>query len=70
MRVAFFPGPGQPIAIKQVPEPRPGLGDVLLKIGRCGICGSDISMTSGGLFDYPLGSTLGHEYAGEVIEVG
>ena len=70
MRVAFFPGAGQPIAIKQVPEPRPGVGDVLIKIARCGICGSDISMTSGGPFDYPLGCTLGHEYAGEVVEIG
>jgi threonine dehydrogenase-like Zn-dependent dehydrogenase len=70
MRVAFFAGAGQPIAIRQVAEPRPGIGEVLLKIGRCGICGSDISMTAGGPFDYPAGCTMGHEYAGEVVELG
>jgi (R,R)-butanediol dehydrogenase/meso-butanediol dehydrogenase/diacetyl reductase len=70
MRVAVFNGFGRPITIEEVPPPRPGPGEILLKVGRCGICGSDINMTSGGPFDYPLGCRLGHEYAGEVIEVG
>lgn len=70
MRVAYFPGAGQPIAIKEVPVPKPGIGDVLLKVGRCGICGSDISMTSGSPFDYPVGCLLGHEYSGVVVELG
>src|SRR6516225_6354642 len=70
MRVAIYEGPGKPIAIERMADPEPSSQDLLLKIGRCGICGSDVSMTSGSAFDYPIGCRLGHEYSGEVIEIG
>jgi threonine dehydrogenase-like Zn-dependent dehydrogenase len=37
---------------------------------RCGVCGTDLSMTKGGMWDFGAGSQLGHEYAGEIIEIG
>lgn len=70
MRVAVFNGPGKPITIEDVPDDPLGTGDVRLEVGRCGICGSDITMTSGSAFDFPTGFRLGHESAGTVIEVG
>jgi (R,R)-butanediol dehydrogenase/meso-butanediol dehydrogenase/diacetyl reductase len=70
MRVTVFHGPGQPFTVEDAPIPVPGENDVLVKIERCGICGSDISMTSGGPCDYPLGVHMGHEWAGEVVEIG
>lgn len=70
MRVVVFNGADKPLSVEQVDIPRPAGNEVLLKIHRCGICGSDISMTSGGAFDYPAGRRLGHEYAGEVVETG
>lgn len=70
MRVAIYNGPDKPIAIERVPDPEPGADELVVKIGRCGICGSDIAMTSGGPFSYPAGCRLGHEYAGEVVAVG
>ncbi|MCX7864017.1 MAG: alcohol dehydrogenase catalytic domain-containing protein [Novosphingobium sp.] len=70
MRVAVFNGAGKPVTIEDRPEEDLGPGDVRLAIGRCGVCGSDISMTSGSAFDYAPGCVIGHEYAGEVIEVG
>jgi 2-desacetyl-2-hydroxyethyl bacteriochlorophyllide A dehydrogenase len=70
MRVAVFQGAGMPITIEEVPDPNPERGDVIVQIVRSGICGSDVSMTSGSPFDYPSGWRLGHEYAGEVVEVG
>lgn len=69
MRVAIFNGAGRPITIERVPDPEPGPQELVLKICRCGICGSDISMTSGGPMTYATGR-FGHEYAGEVVEVG
>ncbi|MEO6716278.1 MAG: alcohol dehydrogenase catalytic domain-containing protein [Novosphingobium sp.] len=69
MQVAVFHGPGQ-IAIEEAPEGELGDNDVRIAIARCGICGSDISMTSGSPFDYQHGKALGHEFAGEVIERG
>jgi len=70
MRVAIYPGAGLPITVEHVPDPEPSREDLLLKIGRCGICGSDPSMTSGSAFDYPAGCRLGHEYSGEVVAIG
>ncbi|MDG2003800.1 MAG: alcohol dehydrogenase catalytic domain-containing protein [Novosphingobium sp.] len=70
MKVAIFNGAGKPVTIEERPEETPGSGELLLSIGRCGICGSDISMTSGSAFDYATGRPIGHEFAGEVIELG
>jgi (R,R)-butanediol dehydrogenase/meso-butanediol dehydrogenase/diacetyl reductase len=70
LRVALFHGPGRPITVEDFPEPRPGPGEVLVRVCRCGICGSDLSMTAEGtIAPYPPGR-FGHEYAGEVVEVG
>lgn len=70
MRVAIFNGAGRPVTIERVPDPRPGPDEVVVKVGRCGICGSDISLTSGGAFDFATGCRLGHEYSGEAVEIG
>jgi L-iditol 2-dehydrogenase len=70
MKAAIYPGQGQPIVIEDLPDPRPGPGEILLKVHRCGVCGTDLSMTKGGIFDYGQNSQFGHEYAGEIIELG
>jgi (R,R)-butanediol dehydrogenase/meso-butanediol dehydrogenase/diacetyl reductase len=70
MRVAMFNGAGQPITIEPFDDAELGPGEIRIRIARCGICGSDISMTSGSAFDYPTGCRLGHEFAGEVVEIG
>lgn len=68
MKAAIFHAPGQ-VSIDRVAVPRPGPDHVLVKISRCGICGSDISMTGKVPFGFAPGP-IGHEYAGEVIELG
>ena len=55
----------------EVQVPVPHGKELLVKVGACGICGSDIPRTyvhgtSSGI--YPL--TIGHEFAGEVVAVG
>jgi (R,R)-butanediol dehydrogenase/meso-butanediol dehydrogenase/diacetyl reductase len=70
MRVAMFHGAGRPITIEDVADDPLPSGSVRIAVGRCGICGSDVSMTSGSPFDYAAGSRLGHESAGTVIELG
>lgn len=69
MKAAIFHGPGRPITIEDIPVPECGPDDVLVKVHRCGICGSDVSMTGHAPFAFAPGR-LGHEYAGEVVEVG
>lgn len=70
MKVAVFHGAGKAITIEDVADDPLGPHDVRIEVGRCGICGSDISMTSGSPFDYADGMRLGHETAGTVIELG
>lgn len=70
MRSAIFVGAGQPLAIEDRPIPQAGPNRALIRVHRCGICGSDLHMTSGSPFDVPCGTALGHEYAGEVVELG
>ena len=69
MRAALFNGPGRPITIESMDDPRPGPGELLVRVHRCGICGSDVSMSSEGPMTLPLGR-FGHEWAGEVVELG
>lgn len=70
MRAAVFKGPGQKLSIERVDDPVPGRGEVVLKVGRCGICGTDLHMTEGHGVTYPSGTVPGHEVAGEVVDVG
>ena len=69
MKAAIFHGPGHAISIDEMAMPVCGPDDVMIQIRRCGICGSDISMTNPDPFAFPPGR-IGHEYSGEVVEVG
>jgi (R,R)-butanediol dehydrogenase/meso-butanediol dehydrogenase/diacetyl reductase len=70
MRAAVFKAVGQPLAIEQRPDPTPGEGEVVIKVGRCGICGTDLSMTDGSSQTFEADSIIGHEFAGEIVAVG
>ncbi|MGZ5937574.1 MAG: zinc-binding dehydrogenase [Rhizomicrobium sp.] len=71
MRAAIFKEMSKPLVIENVPDPVPGAHDIVLKVRNCGICGSDLHMTEpASAMPLALGSIMGHEFAGEVIEVG
>lgn len=70
MKAAIYPGGGKPVTIEELPDPQPGPGEVLIKVARCGICGTDLSFTRGTMWDFGTNTQFGHEYAGEIIEVG
>ncbi len=70
MRAAVFEGAGNKLALRSIDDPTAGPNEAVIKVGRCGICGTDVHMTSGHGSDFPIGSILGHEYAGEVVEIG
>lgn len=69
MRAVMFHGPGKPITLESIPDPVPGPGEMVLKVGRCGICGSDIHLTEEDGY-YEVGAPLGHEFSGEVVALG
>jgi threonine dehydrogenase-like Zn-dependent dehydrogenase len=62
--------------VEEVERPRPGFGDVLIKVDASGICASDIKCWSGSsMFWGPNGAVKppvvpGHEFAGTVVELG
>ena len=70
MKAAVFKEVGQPVAIEDVPDPTPGPGEVVVKVGYCGICGTDVHSTAEHMFAPPSGSPLGHEFSGEVVALG
>ena len=70
MKAAIFKGAGQPLSIETIDDPTPAPDELVVKVARCGICGTDLHMTSGHGWDFPVGSVIGHEYAGEVVAVG
>lgn len=70
MKAAVFRGFEAPLAVEEVPEPRPAEDEVLIRVARCGICGSDLHMTREPAMGARAGTILGHEFAGEVLEAG
>jgi (R,R)-butanediol dehydrogenase/meso-butanediol dehydrogenase/diacetyl reductase len=70
MKAAIFNTPGAPVTIDDVSDPEPGEGEVVIRVSRCGVCGTDLELTGGHGQTLPPGSTLGHEYGGEVVAVG
>ena len=69
MKVAVYVGPHRPFRVEERPVPVPGEDELLIKIGRCGICATDVSTYTGAAGMKP-GIVYGHEFAGEVIGVG
>ena len=57
------------VVVEEITVDPPKAGEVTVKLAACGVCHSDLSATNGTLA-MPLPLVLGHEAAGEVIEVG
>ena len=54
-----------------VPDPRlEDAGDAIVKVTSCAICGSDLHLFDGFMPGMQQGDIMGHEFMGEVVEVG
>ena len=71
MRAAVYHDIGS-IKSERVPDPKPGPGEAVLKVGAAGICGTDLRIYANGHHRIPRGTKriLGHELAGEIVKVG
>jgi threonine dehydrogenase-like Zn-dependent dehydrogenase len=69
VRAVFFERAGLPLKLMAMDVPEPGPGEMVIKVHRCGICGSDVHLTAEPGF-YPENSIIGHEHAGEVVALG
>lgn len=71
MRAARWHGPGSEITIDEVPIPKPGAGEVLVKVAACGVCASDLHMFDGTLPTRgPIPVIPGHEASGTIAQLG
>jgi len=74
MKAAVLHEIKRPLAIEEVPRPKPGAHEVLIEIEACGVCHSDLHVADGdwsqlaGIVKKPL--ILGHEIVGRVLEKG
>jgi (R,R)-butanediol dehydrogenase / meso-butanediol dehydrogenase / diacetyl reductase len=70
MRAVVMQGIHKPLSVETMDDPTPSAGEVVVKVGRCGICGSDLHMTEDPAYGKGAGDVLGHEFAGEVVALG
>lgn len=68
MRAAVLYGAGD-VRVEERPAPRPGQGEVLIRVRACGVCGTDASLYRG---EYPaeVPVIIGHEFSGVIEELG
>lgn len=69
MRAAVLHAVGD-LRVEERPIPTPGPGEVLVRVGVCGVCGSDATEYTRGPVLTVMPVTLGHEFAGTVEAVG
>ena len=73
MRALLKANAGEGLALEEVPEPEIGINDVLIRVRKTGICGTDLH-----IYDWdawaqktiPVPMVVGHEFVGEVVEFG
>ncbi|UGT54619.1 zinc-dependent dehydrogenase [Nocardia asteroides] len=58
------------LRLEDIPEPECGPGEVTLRVRNCSTCGTDVKIRHNGHQNLTPPRTLGHEIAGEVVEVG
>jgi alcohol dehydrogenase len=70
MKAAVVPKIGGKWEVKEVPTPHPATNQVLIKVHASGLCYTDVHITEGHLPTGAFPITIGHEPAGEIVEVG
>lgn len=73
MKAAVQEQPKQPMVIKDVADPAPEAGEVLIKVQAAGVCHTDLHIAGGDFADFgydPFPLIMGHEIAGEVEQLG
>jgi propanol-preferring alcohol dehydrogenase len=70
MRAMVFEGAGRPLVLRDLPEPRPAAGQVLLRVHACGVCRTDLHIVDGELPEAKVPLVLGHQIVGTVQAVG
>ena len=70
MKAMILEKPGQPLKLTDVPEPKPGPGQVLIRVRTCGVCRTDLHVVDGDLTEPTLPVIPGHQIVGIIEAVG
>ena len=70
MRAMVLERPRSDLALRDIPDPRPGRREVLIEVNACGVCRTDLHVRDGELPDPKLPLVPGHEIVGVVRELG
>jgi alcohol dehydrogenase, propanol-preferring len=70
MRAMVLEKPGEPLKLKDMPVPKPGPEQVLIRVHTCGVCRTDLHVVDGDLKNPKLPLIMGHEIVGTVVQIG
>ena len=70
MRAMLLDAPRTPLRPADMPAPRPGPGQLLLRVRACGVCRTDLHVVDGELTKPKLPLVLGHQIVATVEEMG
>jgi alcohol dehydrogenase, propanol-preferring len=70
MRAMVLEMPGQRLQLRDMPEPKPGRRQLLVRVSACAVCRTDIHVVDGELPNPKLPLILGHQIVGRVEQIG
>jgi propanol-preferring alcohol dehydrogenase len=70
MRAMVLERPGEPLVLRDLAEPEPGPGQVLIAVRACGVCRTDLHILDGELSEPKLPLVPGHQIVGTVAGAG
>ena len=70
MRAMVFDGTSPKLDLREVADPRPGAGQVLIRVEACGVCRTDLHVVDGDLTRPKRPLIPGHEIVGRVADLG
>jgi len=70
MQAQVLDNAGARLRVDELPVPEPAAHDLLIEVGACGVCRTDLHVVDGDLHDPKLPLVLGHEIVGRVIARG
>ena len=68
--IAGFDQQDEPLELRELPQPRPGAGEILIEVSVCGVCHTELDEIEGRTPPPVLPVVPGHEVVGRVVELG
>ncbi len=70
MQAMVLTAQGEPLRLREIPDPQPGPGQLLLDVHVCGVCRTDLHVVDGDLTEPKLPLVPGHQIVGSVAALG